>query len=114
IRAGKKATAFSVRVSAPGAYDQQVDVAISDAGFGNLEVRADYFGLRTVNERVVAIKAGASCKDLGDGTGDAMMRFGPDQAVVRFLALPAGISYAVLGMAEGSDSTVVAQGCTDG
>jgi hypothetical protein len=114
IQAGQKAAAFSVRVSAPGAYDQQVDVAISNAGFGNLEVRADYFGLRTVNERIVAIKAGASCKDLGDRMGDAMMRFGPDQDVVRFLALPAGITYAVLGMAEGSDSTVVAQGCTDG
>ena len=114
VQSGMKVAAFTVRVSAPGAYDQQVDVAISDAGFGNLAVRADYFGVRTVIERVVSIKAGATCKELANGAGDATMRLGPDQDVVQFLALPAGISYAVLGTAEGADSTVVANGCTEG
>jgi hypothetical protein len=114
IMSGQKVAAFNVRVSAPGAFDQLVDVAISDAGFGTLAVRARYYGARAVSERTVVIRGDASCAVLeDDGIGDAMMRLAEGQAEVQFLALPAGIGYAVLGYARGEDGTVVAQGCLE-
>ncbi|HMI90145.1 MAG TPA: hypothetical protein VK509_02225, partial [Polyangiales bacterium] len=114
IMAGAKAAAFNVRVSAPGAYEQLVDVAISNKGFGTLVVRARYDGPRKVAERTVVTRA-ASCKELSkDGIGDAMLRLPEGQAEVQFLALPAGIDYAVLAFARGEDGTVVAQGCLEG
>ena len=112
---GAKPAAFSVRVSAPGAYDQLVDVAVSNAGFGTLAVRARYYGPRAANERTVVTKAGGECDKLTeDGVGDAMMRLAKGQDEVQFLALPANLDYAVLGYAFGADGTVVAQGCLEG
>jgi hypothetical protein len=119
IVAGAKAAAFNVRVSAPGAYEQLVDVAISNAGFGTIAVRAVYDGPRKFSERAVIAQgsdatADATCEDLaGVGVGDAMLRLTAGQVEVQFLALPAGIEYAVLGYARGEDGTVVAQGCVD-
>lgn len=115
LMTGAKPAAFSVRVSAPGAYDQLVDVAVSNAGFGTLAVRARYYGARAANERTVVTKAGGECDKLTeDGVGDAMMRLAMGQDEVQFLALPANLDYAVLGYAFGADGTVVAQGCLEG
>jgi hypothetical protein len=115
IISGEKIAAFNVRVSSPGAYEQLVDVAISDAGFGTLVVRAEYRGPRSVAERTVVTRAKATCDVLDDdGVGDAMLRLADGQDEVQFLALPAGVDYAVLGYARGEDGTVVAQGCLEG
>jgi len=116
IMTGEKAAAFNVRVSAPGAYEQLVDVAISNVGFGTLVVSAHYGGPRKVAERTVVARRGidATCDALAkDGIGDAMLRLANGQVEVQFLALPAG-TYAVLGYARGEDGTVVAQGCIEG
>ncbi|MDH5675225.1 MAG: hypothetical protein OEZ06_24100 [Myxococcales bacterium] len=113
--AGETPGTFRVRLSAPGASELFVDVAVSNAGFGTLEVAAPYEGPRAVHERLVVVQAGADCAGAEAMDGDPMMVLGADgpDGTARFLALPADASYAVSVFAEGRDGTVLAQGCVD-
>ncbi len=111
--AGKMTATFRVRISAPGAYDTFVDVAVSDAGFGTLSVDAPYTGQRPVAQRIVFAQANMRCMQSARMAGDPMVALSGSDAVARFLALPAAVSYAVTVEAQSKDGTVVARGCTD-
>jgi hypothetical protein len=113
VSSGTVAAAFKVRVSAPGAFEKNVDVAVSDSGFGTLVVSADYQGARMVMQRVVFAQAGTACADAEPMPGDPMVTLGPGEITAQFVALPAEVDYAIIARAEGRDGTVVAVGCSD-
>lgn len=112
--AGMKTATFVVRVSLPGAESLDVDVAVSDAGFGTLVVVAPYAGIRTVVRRVVFAQANIDCGEAERTVGDPMASFGEADETASFLALPAGVTYAITAIGEGLDGSTVAQGCVDG
>lgn len=111
LTAGEMVATFRVRVSAEGADDVYLDVAVSDAGFGMLAVEAPYTGARVVAQRVLTAQAEARCgAEVTDG--DPMLTLtDADEAV--FIALPAETRYAVSAVASGADGTVLARGCVD-
>ncbi|MCB9612849.1 MAG: hypothetical protein H6722_10400 [Sandaracinus sp.] len=113
--AGATAAAFRVRVSAELATPVSIDVAVSDAGFGELEVELDYAGDREDGVLAAAVFAGGDCDEARalSERGDRYRLRGPDDDVVRFVALPADLTYAVVGRLEGS-SSAVGWGCVDG
>jgi hypothetical protein len=114
LLAGQLVATFRVRISADGALDSFVDVAVSNAGFGTLAVTAAYAGQRAVVQRVVFAQAGMSCKQAERMPGDPTATLASTGDVARFLALPAEVSYAVTALAEAMDGTVLATGCVDG
>lgn len=114
LTAGQAAATFGVRISVPGAYDEIVDIAVSNAGFGTLIVSAPYEGVRTVLNRVVFAQAGVGCGEADRTEGDTMTTLTEPDAKAKFLALPAGVLYAVTAIAEGKDGAVLAQGCLEG
>ncbi|MCB9604320.1 MAG: hypothetical protein H6720_28700 [Sandaracinus sp.] len=113
--AGATAAAFRVRVSAELATPVSIDVAVSDAGFGELEVELDYAGDREDGVLAAAVFAGGDCEEARalSERGDRYRLRGPDDDVVRFVALPADLTYAVVGRLEGS-TNAVGWGCVDG
>jgi hypothetical protein len=111
--AGKMSAAFRVRISAPGAYDTFVDVAVSNSGFGTLAVSMPYSGARMVAQRAVYAQAAMSCMQAARMVGDPMVTLSSSDDVARFLALPAGQQYAVTAVAQSKDGTTLARGCTD-
>ena len=113
LSAGKAAATFRVRISAEGASDTSVDVAVSDAGFGTLVVTASYAGARMVTQRSVFAQADVDCEHAKRMPGDPMATFGATESTARLPALPAGTHYAVTAVAEGEPGTVVAHGCVD-
>ena len=114
LTASAISASFDVRISAPGAYEQLVSVAVSDAGFGTLRVQAPYVGARTMMQRKVFAQANMDCQRAMPMSGDPVATIGPKESLAEFLVLPAGASYAVLALAEGKDGVVVARGCVDG
>lgn len=114
LMAGDMAATFEVRVSAAGALDRHVGVAISDSGFGSLQVEAPYDGRRDVRERVIVVQADTRCDELERSAGDPSFTLLGEQALAEFLALPAATRYAVAGFAQGASGVVLAEGCVDG
>jgi len=112
--AGMMTGTFAVRVSLPGAKDLDLDVAVSDAGFGTLVVTAAYQGTRLVVRRVVFAQADVGCGEAERMVGDPMATLGEADEAAKFLALPAGVTYAVTAIGEGENGSIVAQGCVDG
>ncbi len=114
LRAGRIRAAFQIRASAAGAAAASFDVAIGDAGFGGLRAEVRYAGTRTLVGRSVALYAGASCGDpLADVVPDREQSLVEVDDAVRFVALPAGVAYAVVARGEGASGAVLAKGCTD-
>jgi hypothetical protein len=114
LRAGRIRAAFRVRASAMGAAAASFDVAIGDAGFGGLRAEVRYGGERALTTRSVALYAGVSCSDplagLAPDREQALVEVGD---AVRFVALPAGISYAVVARGESPSGAVLTKGCAD-
>ncbi|MBX3250799.1 MAG: Ig-like domain-containing protein [Myxococcales bacterium] len=115
LAAGTEVATFRVRASADDADPVSFDVAVSDLGFGELEVTPRYEGQRS-GTIVAAVFADASCDDarVMDERGDRVRLRGPDDEHVRFVGLPVGLRYAVVGRVEGTSGSVVARGCVDG
>lgn len=113
--AGATAAAFRVRVSAEAATAVSIDVAVSDAGFGELEVALEYAGEREDGVLAAAVFASASCSEMRtrDERGDRYRLRGPDDDDVAFVGLPADLRYAVVGRLEGR-AGLLAWGCMDG
>jgi|GEM_PF-2502826 len=115
VMAGSSASAFSVRVSAPRAAPILIAVSVSDAGFGELDVSVEWAGARPVVSHRIGIYTGMTCDDADvlAGEPDRVRNLGVDEEVAAFLALPAGLVYAVTadGLSEGGDA--VASGCMD-
>lgn len=113
LLAGDQAGSFQVRVAADGADPLFVDVAVSDQGFGALMVMANYVGSRFVERRTVVAQAEISCAEAARRPGDPMQTL-TELGPARFVALPAGRTYAISVFAEGPDALPMASGCTDG
>ncbi|MBW2462371.1 MAG: hypothetical protein JRH11_12055 [Deltaproteobacteria bacterium] len=115
VMAGSSASAFSVRVSAPRAAPILVAVSVSDAGFGELDVSIEWAGSRPVVSHRIGIFTGMTCDDADvlAGEPDRIRNLSVDEEVAAFLALPAGLVYAVTadGLSESGDA--VASGCVD-
>jgi hypothetical protein len=114
LTAGRVVATFRVRTSAQGALDEFTDVAVSNAGFGTLSANVAYKGKRAVMQRVVFVQADLSCQHAARMPGDPTVTLNDKNDVARFLALPAGTSYAVTAIAQGAGDTVLARGCSDG
>lgn len=116
VMAGSSASAFSVRVSAPRAAPILIGVSVSDAGFGELDVSVDWAGSRPVVSHRIGIYTGMTCddEDVLAGEPDRVRNLPVDEEVATFLALPAGLVYAITasGLGEGGDT--LAAGCVDG
>jgi hypothetical protein len=114
LRAGRTRAAFRVRASAMGAAPASFDVAIGDAGFGALRAEVRYEGDRPLAARSIALYAEVTC-------GDALAGIEPDREqalvelgdAVRFVALPAGLAYAVVARGTTLSGAVLAQGCAE-
>jgi hypothetical protein len=113
--AGATAAAFRVRVSAEAASAVSIDVAVSDAGFGDLEVALEYAGEREDGLLAASVFTGARCEEMRtrEERGDRYRLRGPDDDEVAFVGLPADLDYAVVGRLEGS-AGLLAWGCVDG
>lgn len=118
LLAGSVAAAFRVRASSDRAAPIYVDVSIGNMGFGGLTIGAVYSGRREgAVRRVVELYSEMDCATLAElppfpdrtmTLEDAMV------GEVSFVALPAGISYAILGRVEGADGATLATACADG
>ena len=113
VMAGEQVAIFQIRVSANGARELYVDVAVSDAGFGTLLVNAEYQGNRKVSQRTVVARANMECDGEPEQPGDPMVTL-TDSEPAMFLALPAETAYAVIAVALGPDLVKLASGCVDG
>ncbi len=115
VMAGTTASAFSVRVTAPRAAPILIGVSVSDAGFGGLVVNVEWMGSRRVETRRVGVFTGMTCddEDVLAGEADREKTLVADETQAQFLALPAGLVYAVTASGLGPMGDVVAQGCTD-
>ncbi|MGD8858798.1 MAG: hypothetical protein PVI30_02230 [Myxococcales bacterium] len=113
--AGELPATFQLRITAPGAGNTYVDVAISNAGFGTLEVDVPYEGARSVDERRIFVQPNAGCSGAERMPGDPMVTLDADgdAAPATFLALPAEPSYAVTALALSEEGTMLASGCVD-
>jgi len=116
VLGGRVAAAFSIRVAADRAASLHINVSVSDAGFGGLDVRTRYSGVRPVTGRVVAVFAATSCTDplVATGMGDRTVTLAEGDEEARFFALPAGLEYAVLARGVGPTGETLAQACIDG
>jgi hypothetical protein len=110
--AGEEIATFRVRVSAQGAPDVFVDVAVEESGVGSLLVDAAYEGTRVVSEVDVSAQVGASCTNAEPSSGDPTATT-DDDGQARLKDLPAGTTYAVMAVAWGDEGAVLARGCTD-
>jgi len=115
VMAGTVASAFSVRVSAPRAAPILIGVAVSDAGFGGLSATVEWEGMRLAETRRVAVFTGMTCddEDVLAGEADREKTLVADEVQADFLALPAGLVYAVTAAGLGATGEAVAWGCTD-
>lgn len=112
--AGQMAAAFKVRISSPAASETFVDVAVGNAGFGTLVVDATYTGHRAVAQRTVFAQANMTCAQAARMPGDPTVTLGRETNEARFLALPAGVTFAVSATAQSASGTLVATSCKDG
>ena len=114
LLAGRTRASFRVRASAVGAAPAVFDVAIGDAGFGALRAEVRYAGTRSISARVVAIYGGASCDDtITAAVPDREQRLVELDSAARFVALPAGLSYAVVARGESESGALLTRGCVD-
>ncbi|HJL18941.1 MAG TPA: hypothetical protein RMH99_24985 [Sandaracinaceae bacterium LLY-WYZ-13_1] len=118
VQAGSVASAFRVRVSTDRAAPAHVNVSVSNQGFGPLVVRAVYDGRRTeATRRVLRVYSDTGCDPPGGFPSfpDRMATLDDDEVEeARWGALPAGLSYAVVGRVEGPGGAVLATACKDG
>jgi hypothetical protein len=114
LTAGDMAATFEVRVSAAGALDRHIGVAVSDSGFGSLRVDAPYAGRRDVRDRVIVVQADTTCEDHERSAGDPSFTLLGEQERAEFLALPAATRYAVAGFGQGPTGVALSQACVDG
>ncbi len=115
VMAGTTASAFSVRVTAPRAAPILIGVSVSDAGFGGLDVTVEWMGERRVSTRRVAVFTGMTCEDedVLAGEADREKTVLETETRAEFLALPAGLVYAVTATGLGPMGDAVAWGCVD-
>jgi hypothetical protein len=115
LTAGSTSTVFRVRVSAPRAAPVYVEVSVGNMGFGSLRVAATYEGPRRGTRRVVRVYPSLGCADeLLPGSALSVTLDDPTTLEARFRALPAGLSYAVVGELQGPSGTVLSRACVDG
>lgn len=118
VIAGSVASAFRVRVSGERAAPAYVDVSISNQGFGALVAHAEYDGRRTeATRRVLSLYSDTSCDPPGGlpGFPDRMATLDdPETTEARWGALPAGLSYTLVGRVEGPTGAALATACVDG
>ena len=115
ITAGTTAAAFRIRISAEGADDIFLRVAVSDAGFGTLQVNTEIAGARDVDTIAVRVYADTSCEDERAmiGRGDRAMRLSGEERETLFFGLPAEVRYAIVAQGDGPSGSTLALGCVD-
>jgi hypothetical protein len=64
LRAPTSATYFAVRATIKDGASAQLNVAVSDQGFGDLLIEPDYSGKRDTREWVASVSAGTTCAAL--------------------------------------------------
>jgi hypothetical protein len=64
LRAPSTATYFAMRATIKDGPSAQLNVAVSDAGFGDLLIEPDYTGPRDTREWVASVVAGTTCEAL--------------------------------------------------
>jgi len=116
--AGTVGSAFRVRASAERAPPAYVDVSVSNAGFGTIRVSAPYDGARAEwSRRVITVYSETECDPDAGYPASRIARVlpldDPTESEVTFNTLPAGLSYAVVGVVEGSTGEVLASACVD-
>lgn len=119
LMAGTVRSVFRVRVSAERAPNAWVNVSVSDAGFGGLDIEAVYDGARTeYARRVITVYSETPCDPTGSYPASAIARQvaleDASEAGVSFTTLPAGLTYTVVGVVEGAGGTALATACVDG
>ncbi|MEM1415073.1 MAG: Ig-like domain-containing protein [Myxococcota bacterium] len=116
LRAGATPTTFRVRADAPGAESAFLDVSVSDAGFGDLEVTLAYAGEKVLTLQRVTLYAEGSCASPAelDAMGDRVRALGPDGGTLRFPGLPAEITWVAVARGFGPGGAVLAEACADG
>lgn len=113
LRAATRPVAFEVEASNGRARPISFGVSVSGNGFGSLRVHAPYDGVRVVDERFVFALPNVSCQAAEYAAGDPKTVLPTDEDSASLIALPAGLSYAVLAIAESASGQVVARGCMD-
>jgi hypothetical protein len=120
MRAGSTASTFRIRIRADvdGAPTVYVDVAVSNAGFGQIAVVAPY-PERPDAQRVLELHVEATCEelrrfDLDERTPARTRVLGARGDEVIFATLPPNLSYALFATVRTADGVVVAERCLDG
>lgn len=119
LMAGTVRSVFRVRVSAERAPNAWVNVSVSDAGFGGLEIDATYDGARSeYARRVITVYSEIDCDPVGVYPASAIARQtaleDASEPGVTYMTLPAGLTYTVVGVVEGAGGAALATACVDG
>lgn len=119
VIAGSVAAAFRVRVSGERAAPAYVNVSISNQGFGALVAHAEYVGRRTeeATRRILSLYSDTTCDPPAGlpAFPDRMATLDdPEEVQARWGALPAGLSYTLVGRVEGPSGATLATACVDG
>ncbi|MBC7173253.1 MAG: hypothetical protein H5U40_12520, partial [Polyangiaceae bacterium] len=116
LAAGYSNALFRVRVNAEDASPIHRLVAVSDGGFGTLEIEATYEGGREVDSYDVDVYFEAHCVDtrVADGAaGDREVLLPAGTSEASFEQLPATSLYAVTVTALNAAGAPIARGCVD-
>lgn len=107
-------SSFQIRATAPSADAAFLDVSVSNAGFGALEVELSYEGTRPITEYGLRLYSGRSCADVQPTTvQDRDERMRRSDSSITFETLPAGVSYAIEVHGMDRDRVVLATACHD-
>jgi hypothetical protein len=108
-------TSFQIRATADMADAAFLNVSVSNAGFGSLEVEVTYTGTRPVVEYEMRLYSGLTCNALTSTTApDRDERMRPSDSTLAFESLPAGVTYAVAIQGLDRDHILLANACKDG
>jgi len=92
------AAAFRVRAALDGGGSDQIQISVSDQGFGAVRALPIYEGTRDLESWIAAVAVGATCEDIAGtlplGPEGALGGTGTDEAVVK--GVPVGPSLAVV------------------
>src|SRR5688500_14125131 len=117
VLAGSTAAVFRVRISAERAAPAYVNVSVGNMGFGALTVGAVYSGGReAAARRVISVYSEMDCvapEDLPPFPDRTITIEDPMVDETRFVALPAGLRYAIVGRVEGASGATLATACAD-
>jgi hypothetical protein len=113
LRAATRPVAFEVQASNTRARPVSFSVSVNGNGFGSLQVHAPYDGVRAVDERFLFALPNVSCDAADYAAGVRKTVFPPAEDSASLIALPAGLPYAIVAIAESASGQAVARGCTD-